>query len=151
MLFPFFFARLKSPDLFIILQIGISLGLWFFCIFLTLVGVERLKAAGATKSYLLFKRTSEREETVAIIHGGAPVDEEQGDVSIQAIQDQRSSKKAEGGRIDKSTTVFTWSHLDYTGQSFLPFFFCRFPFPFLADTYSFSGSQSPLKAVIVSF
>ena len=94
-----------------LIQIGIMLGLWVFLIFLSILGVERLKGSGATKSVLLFHRSNEKT---------SPKDEEHGNVSVQPPMEKRSSEKVSetSPAVDKSTTVFTWSQLDYTGESF---------------------------------
>ena len=88
------------------------IGLWLFLVFLTVLGVERLKSSSATKSYLLFQRTNDKKQTAAITNGGRR-DEEEGDVSTQPIGEQHSSKETPA-IVEKSTTVFTWKHLDYT-------------------------------------
>ena len=99
-------------------NIGIILALWIFLVALTIFGVERLKAAGAQKSYLLFQRSNDKQELAAIANGGDPTDEEQGGVKAQPVGEQRSKNEKSGGgaedALEKLTTVFTWKDLDYT-------------------------------------
>jgi ATP-binding cassette subfamily G (WHITE) protein 2 (SNQ2) len=90
--------------MFRLFSVGIIIAFWIFFVALTAFSVERLKAAGSEKSYLLFKRTGDANDASAIATG---VDEESRPVEKQSPQDQKGAPTA-AGTIDKSTTVFTW-------------------------------------------
>lgn len=94
-------------------NIGIIIAFWIFFIALTCFGVERLKAAGAQKQYLLFQRTHDKHEQEAMAARGAG-DEEKNAVQIQPKSEQRTVADRAEDQIKKSSTVFTWKNLNYT-------------------------------------
>lgn len=91
-------------------NVGIIIAFWIFFVALTAFAVERLKAAGSEKSYLLFKRTHDANDASAIANVN---DEESRPAEKQAPGEQKGGNAA-AGAIDKSSTCFSWKNLDYT-------------------------------------
>lgn len=73
--------------------------------------MERLKAAGSTKAYLLFKRPSGKDSNV--LAAAAPKDEEEA-IDAQPKDKQASGDKSKDIKLQKTSTVFTWDSLNYT-------------------------------------
>ncbi|CED83351.1 abc transporter [Phaffia rhodozyma] len=94
-------------------NVGIVIGLWVFFVAITAWGVERLKAQGSERSYLLYKRQKNKKDD-PIARKAAAVDEEKGPAG--AIEDGKTTRgngTAED-TITKTTTVLTWDELNYT-------------------------------------
>lgn len=72
----------------------VILGFWIFLVILTALAVERLKAAGSEKSYLLFSRSASGDYKVldnAVDQDGAPRGVEDGGIRTQAVGDGNSA------------------------------------------------------------
>lgn len=102
-------------------NVGIIIGFWVFFVLGTAFAVERLKAAGSEKSYLLFSRGSSHKNLEHIGEDG-PRDEEHGGASSQAIGEgstnggiaTRTATKERAPKLEQANTIFTWQNLNYT-------------------------------------
>lgn len=83
---------------------------WIAYLVLTCLAVERLKAAGSAKSYLLFRRPNKRSEHMA---ASATVDEEKG-AGWSDVKQSANVRAEQDMQIEKSDTLFAWKNLNYT-------------------------------------
>ncbi|KAG9016077.1 hypothetical protein FRB93_011551 [Tulasnella sp. JGI-2019a] len=90
---------------------GILVAFWIFFVAMCMVGTERLKAAGSTKNFLLYKRGGgDKYIQQAALHGNQPRDEEE----AQEMQTVGKSGRQSNGNVHTTSTVFTWRNLTYT-------------------------------------
>lgn len=88
---------------------GIIIAWWVCYLFFTCLAVERLKAAGSQKSFLVFRRPSKEAEKQLIAR-------------VKDTEAEGSNEKGDGQnvngdedmQIEKTDTVFAWNNLNYT-------------------------------------
>ncbi|KAF8314186.1 ABC transporter [Clavulina sp. PMI_390] len=96
-------------------NVGINLAFWIAFVFLTALAVERLKAAGSEKSFLLFSRQAARNADDV-----APADAEHGQMTTikksatTASAAQRRDEEKMKTQLQRADTVFTWQNVNYT-------------------------------------
>lgn len=92
---------------------GIVIVWWIFYLAVTCFCVERLKAAGSVKSFLLFRRPAKESADKSIKPNGDAESGPDGDNQLAGV---RSSDNDDDMKIDKSDTLFAWKNLNYTVQ-----------------------------------
>lgn len=85
---------------------------WILFVLLTAFAVERLKAAGSEKSFLLFSRDSSMANSPP-----EPMDEEHGKIHKTATglsAERRAEAEKMKAELQQTDTVFTWRGVNYT-------------------------------------
>jgi ATP-binding cassette subfamily G (WHITE) protein 2 (SNQ2) len=81
---------------------GIVVALWLFFVFLLVVSIERLPAAGSNKAILLYKRGGGGKFIRASAkNGNAPRDEEEGSGETQVNEKPRGDKQSKEDKKKK--------------------------------------------------
>lgn len=83
---------------------------WIAYLVLTCLAVERLKAAGSAKSYLLFRRPNKQSTHMA---ASGAADEEKG-AGQSDVKQAANVRLDQDMQIEKSDTLFSWKNLNYT-------------------------------------
>ncbi|OJZ80600.1 hypothetical protein ASPFODRAFT_147512 [Aspergillus luchuensis CBS 106.47] len=87
---------------------GVVVGFWFFFIFITALGFEKLQSTGNTSSALIFKRGSKS----TVMHQASLQDEEKQQPARVNSDPLSRSAPAPDGKVDAA--AFTWKNIDYT-------------------------------------
>lgn len=90
----------------------VNIAFWIAFVFFTALAVERLKAAGAEKSYLLYSRNSARD-----VDDTEPADEEHGMIRKEKTRGStsaQSNNEKMTSELQRTDTVFTWRNVNYT-------------------------------------
>lgn len=103
-------VRVRAND--INTDFGIVIVWWFFYLVVTAFAVERLKAAGSTKSFLLFRRPNKKTAHTPV---STHKDAESGTTATAGAENASvHSNSDDDMKIEKTDTLFAWKGLNYT-------------------------------------